>query len=154
MIMKTVRNQPRTTQEDLGNDLKAAGTRVTKITIGNRLHCEGLKSCSARKVPLLKKAHVQARLFANDSEENWVKVLWSDETKVQLFGIDTTRRVWRRRNATYDPRTPTPPSNMEVETLCFGGVFLLRGEDNCTTSKVQWTGPCIVRARALKQPGH
>ncbi len=49
------------------------------------------------------------------------------------------------------PRTPSPPSNMEVETLCFGGVFLLRGQDNCTTSKGQWTGPCTVRARALKQ---
>ncbi len=29
------------------------------------------------------------------------------------------------------PRTPSPPSNMELETLCFGGVFLLRGHDNC-----------------------
>ncbi len=48
------------------------------------------------------------------------------------------------------PRTPSPPSNMEVETLCFGGVFLLRGQDNCTTSKGRWTGPCTVRARALK----
>ncbi len=55
-----------------------------------------------------KKEHVQARLkFANehlnDSEENWVKVLWSVETKIQLFGINSTRRVWRRRNAAYDP---------------------------------------------------
>ncbi len=33
------------------------------------------------------------------------------------------------------PRTPSPPSNMEVETLCFGGVFLLRGQDNFTASK-------------------
>ena len=32
------------------------------------------------------------------------------------------------------PRTPSPPSNMEVETLCFGGVFLLRGQDNFTAS--------------------
>ncbi len=48
------------------------------------------------------------------------------------------------------PRTPSPPSNMEVETLCFGGVFLLRGQDNCTTSKGRWTGTCTVRARALK----
>lgn len=139
-IMRTVSNQPRTTREDLVNDLKAAGTIVTKKTIGNTLRREGLKSCSARKVPLLKKAHVQARLkFANehlnDSEENWVKVLWSDETKIELFGINSTRRVWRRRNAAYDPRTPSSPSNMEVETLCFGGVFLLRGQDNCTTSK-------------------
>ncbi len=94
MIMRTVRNQPRTTREDLVNDLKAAGTIVTKKTIGNTLRREGLKSCRARKVPLLKKAHVQARLkFANDSEENWVKVLWSDETKIELFGINSTRRV-------------------------------------------------------------
>ncbi len=125
-----------TTREDLVSDLKATGTIVTKKTIDNMLRCEGLKSCSARKVPLLKKAHVQARLkFANDSEENWVKVLWSDETKLELFGINSTRHVWRRRNAAYDPRTPSPPSNMEVETLCFGGVFLLRGQDNCTASK-------------------
>ncbi len=48
------------------------------------------------------------------------------------------------------PRTPSPPSNMEVETLCFGGVFLLRGQDNCIASKGRWTGPCTVRARALK----
>ncbi len=76
MIMRTVRNQPRTTREDLVNNLKAAGT----------LRHKGLKSCSARKIPLLKKAHVQARLkFANDSEEKWVKALWSDETKIQLL---------------------------------------------------------------------
>ncbi len=59
VIMRTVRNQPRTTREDLVNDLKAAGTIVIKKTIGNTLRREGLKSCSARKVPLLKKAHVQ-----------------------------------------------------------------------------------------------
>ncbi len=97
LITRTVRNQPRTTREDLVNDLKAA--------IGNTLRCEGLKSCSARKVPLLKKAHVQARLkFANDSEENWVKVLWPDETKIKLFGINSSRRVCWRRNAAYDPK--------------------------------------------------
>ncbi len=48
------------------------------------------------------------------------------------------------------PRTPSPPSNMEVETLCFGGVFLLRGQYNCTASKGRWMGPCTIRARALK----
>ncbi len=25
------------------------------------------------------------------------------------------------------PRTPSPPSNMEVETLCFGGCFSAKG---------------------------
>ncbi len=113
MIMRTVRNQPRTTREDLVNNLKAARTIVTKKTIGNTLHREGLKSCSTCKVPLLKKAHVQTRLkFANDSEEN-----------------------------------------MEVETLCFGGVFLLRGQDNCTASKGRW-GHVPSGPGHWSQPGH
>ncbi len=126
MIMRTVKNQPRATREDLVN-LKAAGTIVTKKKNGNTLRCEGLKSCSARKVSLLKKAHVQARLkFANDSVENWVKVLWSDETKLKLFGISSTHGVWRRRNAACDPKNTIPTFKHGVETLCFGVVFMLR----------------------------
>ncbi len=34
--------------------------------------------------------------------------------------------------------------------MMLGGVFLLKGQDNCTASKGRWTGPCTVRARALK----
>ncbi len=109
MIMRTMRNQPRTTWEDLVNDLKAAGTIVSRKIIGNTLRREGLKSWSTHKIPLLKKAQVQARLkFANDSDENWVKVLWSDETKMKLFGINSTRHVCRRSNAAYDPKNTIP----------------------------------------------
>ncbi len=87
MILRKVRNQPRTTREDLVNDLKRAGTTVSTVTISNTLHRHGLKSCSACKVPLLKPAHVQACLkFAkdhlDDPEEAWEKVMWSDETKI------------------------------------------------------------------------
>ncbi len=128
MIMRKVRDQPRTTREELVNDLKAVGTTVTKQNIGNTLRRNGLKSCSARKVPLLKKSHVQARLkFANqhlnDSEKAWENVLWSNETKIELFGINSSRCVWRKRNADYHPRTPSLQSSTEVETSCFGAVF-------------------------------
>ncbi len=141
--MRTVRNQHRTTREDLVNDLKA----VTKKTFGNTLRREGLKPCCARKVPLLQKTHVQARLkFSNDSEKNWVKVLWSDETKIELFGINSTRRVWRRRNAAYDPKNTIPTVKHGGGNIILWGVFLLRGQDNCTASKGRWTGPCTVRA--------
>jgi len=54
----------------------------------------------------------------------------SDETKIAIFDINSTRHVWRKRNADYNPRTPSPPSGMEVETFCFGGVSLLRGQDH------------------------
>ncbi len=128
MIMRTVRNQSRTTREDLVNDLKASGIIVTKNTIGNTLRREGLKSCSARKVPLLKKAHVQAHLkFANDTEENWLKVLWSDEIKIELFGINSTRRVWRRRNAAYDPKNTIPTVKHGGGNIMLWGCFSAKG---------------------------
>ena len=113
MLMKKVRDQPSTTQEELVNDLKAVGATVTKWTISKTLHREGLKSFCARKVPLLKKAHVQAHLkFAkehlDDPEEAWKKVMWSDETKIELFGINSTRRAWRKRDAEYNPKNTIP----------------------------------------------
>ncbi len=83
---------------------------------------------AARKVPLLKKAHVQACLkFANDSEENWVKVLWSDETKIQLFGINSTRRVWRRRNAAYNPKNTIPTIKHGGGNIMLWGCFSAKG---------------------------
>ncbi len=89
---------------------------------------EGLKSCRPRKVPLLKKAHLQDRLkFANDSKENWVKVLWSDETKIQLFGINSTRRVWRRRNAAYDPKNTIPTVKHGGGNIMLWGCFSAKG---------------------------
>ena len=67
MILRKVKNQPRTTRQELVNDLKRAGTTFPKVTEGNTLRRQNVKSCMARKVPLLKPAHVQAPLkFAYD----------------------------------------------------------------------------------------
>lgn len=90
---------------------------------------------SARKVTLLKKAHVQVRLkFAsehlNDSEKAWEKVLWSDEAKIKLFGINSTPCVCK---LSMTQTLPSPQSSTKVETLCFGAIFLLRVRDDFTT---------------------
>ncbi len=151
VIMRSVRNQPRTTREDLFNNLKAAGTIVTKKTIGNTLRREGLKSCSACKVPLLKKAHVQARLkFANDSEENWVKVCWSDETKIELFGINSTRRVWRRRNAAYDPKNTIPTVKHVGGNIMLWGSFFVKGTEQLHRIKGTMDGAMYHQGQGIE----
>src|SRR4029434_10397511 len=40
------------------------------------------------------------------------------------------------------PKTPSPPSRMEVETLYFGAVSLPRVQDDTTASRGLWMGPC------------
>ncbi len=154
MIMRTVRNQPRTTREDLVNHLKAAGTIVTKKTIGNTLRHEGLKSCSTRKVPLLKKAHVQPvwSLPMIQRRTGW-KCCGQMRPKSSSLASTQLAVFGGGGMVPMTPRTQSPPSNMEVETLCFGGVFLLRGQDNCTASKGRW-GHVPSGPGHWSQPGH
>ena len=53
--------------------------------------------------------------------------MWSDETKVELFGIDSTRRIWRKRNAEYNPKNTITNVKHGGGNLCFG-VFLSYGD--------------------------
>ncbi len=103
MITRTVSKHPRTTRGDLVNDLQRAGTKVTKATISNTLRRQGLKSCSARRVPLLKPVHVQARLkFAVEHLDQWSPTLLPGELPSCRFQLQ--------------PQSNTPePANQGVQ---------------------------------------
>ena len=56
-----------------------------------------------------------------------MKVLWSDETKMELFGINSTRRVWRRRNAAYDPKNTISTVKHGGGNIMLWGCFSAKG---------------------------
>ncbi|MCJ8733481.1 hypothetical protein PDJAM_G00223940 [Pangasius djambal] len=155
---------PRTTRGDLVNDLQRAGTKVTKATISNTLHRQGLKSCSVRRVPLLKPVHVQAHLkFArehlDDPEEDWENVIWSDETKIELFGKNSTCRVWRRKNAELHPKNTIPTVKHGGGNIMLWVCFSAKGPGRLILVKERMNGAMyheilsenlLPSARALK----
>ena len=53
--------------------------------------------------------------------------MWSDETKIELFDINSTRRVWRKRNAEYNPKNTIPTVKHGGGNLMLWGCFSAKG---------------------------
>ncbi len=89
------------------------GQHVSAQTIHRTLHQIGLHGCHLRRKTLLKMMHKKARKqFAEDKQtkdmDYWNLVLWSDETKIHLFGSDGVKRVWRQSGEEYKDKCVLP----------------------------------------------
>ncbi|KAJ0004848.1 hypothetical protein NQD34_011062 [Periophthalmus magnuspinnatus] len=110
----------------------------------------------ARKVLLLKPEHVQACLkFASDHlddpEESWEKVMWSDETKIELFGLNSTRCVWRKKNDEYHPKNTIPTVKHEGGNIMLWGCFSAHGTGrlHCIKERVTRAMYCKILGNDL-----
>src|SRR4029434_3095754 len=53
--------------------------------------------------------------------------MWSDETKIKLFGINSTCCVWRGKNAEYDPKNTIPTVKHGAGNITLWGCFSANG---------------------------
>lgn len=97
-LLRHVRKDPFVTSTALKREynLDVDTSTIRKLLIKNNL-----KAKSPRKVPLLLKIHVQNRLSFAKEHVNWPitkwrNILWSDESKVNLFNSDRTNLPVRR----------------------------------------------------------
>jgi transposase len=82
-------------------------------TVRNALKKADYRSVVKRKCPLLKKVHCQCHLkFAlahqNWTVEDWKRVLWSDETKINRIASDGRVYTWKKKGEPLSDRTTTP----------------------------------------------
>uniref|UniRef100_A0A3B1IFP7 Transposase Tc1-like domain-containing protein n=1 Tax=Astyanax mexicanus TaxID=7994 RepID=A0A3B1IFP7_ASTMX len=131
-LVRMVKSQPRITKKQVCKDLEADGTQVSVSTVKRVLHRHGLRGCRARKKPLLQKRHLKTRLkFAADHMDKdktfWRKVLWSDETKIELFGHNTQQYVWRRKGEAFNPRNTMPTVKHGGGSIMLWGCFAASG---------------------------
>ncbi len=89
------------------------GHPVSAQTIRCPLHQIVLYGCHPRMKLLLKMMHKKARKqFAEDKQtkdmDYWNHVLWSDETKINVFGSDGVKLVWRQPGEEYKDKCVLP----------------------------------------------
>ncbi len=137
VIMRTVRNQPKTTREDLVNDLKVAGTIVTKKTPGNTLRREGLKSCSAPQGPPAQESTCTGPSEVCQRTSEWFRGEQGEGVMVR-----------RRRNATYDPKNTFPTIKHGGGNIILLGCFSAKGTGQLPRIKGTMDGAIY------RQPGH
>lgn len=83
---------------------------ISGRTIRRRLQDKNLHGRVARKVPLLRAKNIKQRIefatsnLASANTRNWKNVLYSDETKLNLFGSDGRIYVRSGKNQELNPR--------------------------------------------------
>jgi hypothetical protein len=88
------------TLTELQQSFVEMGEPSRRTSISAALHQSRLYGRVKRWKPLLSKRHMTARLeFAKrhlkDSQTTRNKILWSDEAKIELFGLNVKRQVLR-----------------------------------------------------------
>ena len=106
---------------------------ITPQTVRRYLKKAGMKAVAKKKRPLLKKVHRQACLdFALAHQhwtvEDWKKVVWSDETKINRMGSDGRKWVWKKEGEGLSDR-------LVERTFKFGGGSLMMW------GRMLWDGP-------------
>ncbi len=134
--------------------VEVEGQLVSAQTIRQTLQQVGLHGCHPRRKPLLKLAHKKAcKQFAEDNLAKsmnycpvfwWVNVLWSDESKVNLFDSDGVQHVWWPLVRSTKKIVPCLQSSMVVVASWSGAAWLLLVLGSCGSLRETWITTCTV----------
>jgi transposase len=115
----------RITLQDLARE---CGLNVSKKTIARRLKEVGIRKRVARTKPHLSLQHMEARLLWAREHENWTvedweKVIWSDESSIQV-GFDPRQTlVFRRVGEAFDSACLRPSFKSKRVNIMVWGCF-------------------------------
>ena len=131
-LIREAAKRPMVTLEELQRSTAQVGESVHRTTISHALHKSGLYGRVARRKPLLKQSHKKSRLqFATshvgDTANMWRKVLWSDETKIEVFDLNAKCYVWQKTNNAHHPEHTIPTVKDGGGSIMLWGCFSSAG---------------------------
>ncbi|KAG2471120.1 TCB1 transposase, partial [Polypterus senegalus] len=118
-IISMVKRNPFTTANQVNNTLQGVGVSISKSTIKRRLHEREARHMTARME--FAKRHLK------DSEMVRNKILWSDKTKIELFGLNSKRYVWRQPGTAHHLSNTVPTVKHGGGSIMLWGCFSAAG---------------------------
>lgn len=114
------------TAQDVHKELLQLGYTLTAKTAGNVLKSMNFFSAIKKKKPLLGARHMKARLDWAKRHQHWTiddwrRVTFSDETKINIWGSDGCKYYWSR------PGDDLKPHHIDVTVKHGGGSLMMWG---------------------------
>lgn len=131
-LIQEVTKEPTTTSKELQASLASVKVSVHDSTIRKRLGKNGIHGRVPRRKPLLTKNNIKARLtfgkkHLDDPQDFWENILWTDETKVELFGRCASRYIWRKSNTAFQKKNIIPTVKYGGGSVMVWGCFAASG---------------------------
>ena len=125
---------------------KETGVKVSKWTVNRRLIHLDLPAMKPRAKPLLNERQCQRRLnfvtrHRHWTTREWKRVIFSDETWMELFGHQGKQHVRRRDGEEYLPECMVKTVKHPAKIMCWGAITpdnttsLIWIDSNCNTAK-------------------
>ncbi len=124
-LVRDVKKNPKITVAELQRCIREVGESCRKSTITAALHQSGLYGRVARRKPLLSARHMKARM--EDSKMVTNKIPWSDETKIELFCLNSKRYVWRKPGTAHHLSNTVPTVKHGGGSIMLWGCFSAAG---------------------------
>lgn len=126
-IVRKVKNNPKISSTQIAAEVKEEmGKDIHPITVRRTLHEANYSSRVARRKPLISKANQTKRLayakeYISKPRDFWDSVLFSDESKFNIFQSDGRQTVWRK------PNTELQKKNLAATVKHGGGGVIVWG---------------------------
>ena len=104
-------------------------SKLSICTIRRIIHKLGLRSCHPRKKPHLNEKHKKDRLKwamerKNWGVEDWKKIIWTDESSVEIGKNSTVVKVWRHRGEEWELSCLLPTFSSGRSNVMVWGCFV------------------------------
>lgn len=124
LINITKENRFNTLEELTENFNTAMSISVSSRTLQRALHKEGYSGHAAKKKPFIsednrKKRYGWCRLYKHWTTE-WDYIIWSDESRFELFNNDSRNWVWRKKDERYDVDCLKPTVKHSIGVMVWG----------------------------------